>query len=85
MPSFGDTELLSYGPVHFLVVQLKPWFSSQKFNLTFTLIVRDNVNINNQGSITNDLSDVVWQFNDSSLLVPLLVIVGRGEGAKSRG
>ena len=41
--------------------------------------------INDQGAITNDISDVVWQFNDSSVLMSLLVVVGRGEGAKSRG
>ena len=85
MSSFGNTELLSCAPVHTYVVVLKPWFSRKKLNMTFILIVRNNVNINNQGSITNDISDVVWQFNDSSVLVPLLVVVGRGEGAKSRG
>ena len=40
----------------------------------------DNVDINNQGPITNDLSDVVWQFNDSSVLVRLPVVVEGGEG-----
>ena len=85
MSTFGNTKLFSCAPVHTHVIVLKPWFSSQKLNMAFTLIVRNNVNINNQGSITNDVSDVVWQFNDSSVLVPLLVVVGRGEGAKSRG
>ena len=48
------------------------WKSNSIYNLTF--IFRTDVNINNQGAITNNLSDVVWQFNDSNILVPLLVV-----------
>ena len=77
-----DTVSLCWRPIHIFVIKLKHSFCCHEFNCSTWLA---NSDINNQSTTANDISDVVRHFNDSSVLVPHLVEVWGGGGAKLRG